>query len=278
MINLFTHHQYEIKERSFSLWFFGDMHFGTSSFDEDRFDYFLKKAKESENPYYLGAGDYSDFASMSENKKIKNADLHDTTEERLDNMAINDNILIARKCEQMRGRLIGLIGGNHQFTLSSGKMSDVDLSERLNTQYLGWLSIISLRFPNGKGDFMTLKMFGCHGKGGGKLMGSSINAIDDMTRVINNADVYFMGHDHQRSATPKTVLQIVETNGLTLKQKRQYLVRTGSFQKSYERDKSGFAQGHLMRPDDLGAVRLNISTHRNRKDEDRVILDIEAII
>ena len=113
-------------------------------------------------------------------------------------------------------------------------------------------------------------------------MGSSINAVDDMTRVINNADIYAMGHDHQRSATPKTVLSINNNSAdgkVLLKQKRQFLVRSGSFQKSYEKDKSGYAQGRLMRPADLGAVRLNISTHRDTKDMvNSVILDIEGVI
>ena len=278
MRNLFTHHEFKINEKAFTLWLFGDIHFGTTSFDEDRFDWFLKRAADSPNPYYLGMGDYTDFASMSENKKLKAMDLHDTTNEKLDNMAISDNKLIADKCKQMRGRLIGLIGGNHQFLLTSGKLSDEDLSERLGTAYLGWLSIISLAFPSDKHSGTRCNIFACHGKGGGKLIGSSINAIDDMTKVINNADIYCMGHDHQRSATPKTVLSLSTNSGLSLKQKRQFLVRSGSFQKSYEKDKSGFAQGRIMRPADLGAVRLNISTHRDKNDGDKTILDIEGVI
>lgn len=97
-----------------------------------------------------------------------------------------------------------------------------------------------------------------------------------MTFITGNCQ----GHDHKRSATPKTVLNIFDNGGsFFLKQKRQYLVRSGSFQKSYEKDSSGFAQGRLMRPADLGAVQMNISSHRDRKDGlDRIILDIEAVI
>jgi len=279
MKNLFTHHEFTIPEKKFTLWLFSDMHFGTSSFDEDRFKWFLKKAAESENPYYLGVGDYSDFAAMSDNKKIKHADLHETTEERIDRMVQNDNIQIANLCKQMKGRLIGMIGGNHQYTFSTGKLSDEDLCERLNTTYLGWLSLIKIAFNSKKNRPIVVNIFACHGTGGGKLLGTSINKIDDMTQVINNADIYTMGHDHKRSATPKTVLEIFDNSGnFGVKQKRQYLVRSGSFQKSYEKDSSGFAQGRLMRPADLGAVRLNISSHRDRKENDRTILDIEAVI
>lgn len=280
MRNLFTHHTVEIPHKKFTLWFFSDMHFGTTAFDIDRFKWFLKRAAESENPYYLGVGDYTDFAAMSDNKKIKQADLHESTEERIDRMVQSDNAKIADLCKQMKGRLIGMIGGNHQYTFTTGKLSDEDLCERLQAKYLGWLSIIKLSLKIRNGFAVSCYIFACHGQGGGKLLGTSINKIDDMTRIINNADIYVMGHDHKRSATPKTVLSVYDNSGnFFLKQKRQYLVRSGSFQKSYEKDSSGFAQGRLMQPADLGAVRLNIGTHRDRKGGfDRIILDIEAVI
>lgn len=221
-----------------------------------------------------------DFAAMGDMKKIKHSDLHETTEERIDHMVQSDNAKIADLCKQMKGRLIGMIGGNHQYTFTTGKLSDEDLCERLQAKYLGWLSIIKLSLKIRNGFAVSCYIFACHGQGGGKLLGTSINKIDDMTRIINNADIYVQGHDHKRSATPKTVLSVYDNSGnFFLKQKRQYLVRSGSFQKSYEKDSSGFAQGRLMQPADLGAVRLNIGTHRDRKGGfDRIILDIEAVI
>lgn len=282
MNHLFTNKTIRLNEKNITLCFFGDCHFGTSSFDEDRFDWFLKKSATYPNPYYLGMGDYTDFASYSENKKLHQGEMHDTTMDRLDMMVMEDNRKFAAKCKQMKGRLLGLIGGNHQYTMVNGKSTDEDLAERLGTTYLGWLTVIMVQLTGDKHHTFSFSIFGCHGSGGGKLLGTSINKVVDMVQIIPNADIYVQGHDHQRMAIPKSVIMIQPTNGLTdndmfvLKQKRQYFVRSGSFQKSYERDKSGFAQGRLMKPADLGAVYLSISQHRNK--EDKMILDIEAII
>jgi hypothetical protein len=88
------------------------------------------------------------------------------------------------------------------------------------------------------------------------------------------------GHNHDRFAVPKTTLEIAETSGgVKLKQNRVFLVRSGSFQKSYQKDTSGYAQGKLMRPADLGAVMLNIGFHRDQRNgQDRIILDIESVV
>jgi hypothetical protein len=280
MNHLFTNKTIRLPEKQITLCFFGDCHFGTTSFDEDRFDWFLTKSSKMPNPYYLGMGDYTDFASYGENKKLHQGDMHDTTMDRLDMMVMEDNRLFAQKCKQMRGRLLGLIGGNHQYSMVGGKTTDEDLAERLGTTYLGWLTVLMVQLTASPGHTMTFTVFGCHGSGGGKLLGTSINKVIDMQQIIPNADIYVQGHDHQRMAVPKSVIHIVpnanpRVDGFVLKQKRQYFVRSGSFQKSYERDKSGFAQGRLMKPADLGAVYMNISTHRGKNND---ILDIESIV
>lgn len=279
MNHLFTNKLFEIQETEMTLCFFGDCHFGTSSFDSDRFDWFLEKSSKMVNPYYLGMGDYTDFASYGENKKMKDAITHDTTLDRIDLMVMEDNRMFAQKCSRMRGRVIGLIGGNHQYIMVNGKSTDEDLAERLGTDYLGWLSVIMVRIGD-KSHTTTFTIFCCHGNGGGKLLGTSLNKVTDMQQIIPNADIYAQGHDHQRFAVPKSVIEIVQNvaykDGFDLKQKRQYFIRSGSFQKSYEINKSGFAQGRLMRPADLGAVYMKIGTHRGSGG--RTILDIESIV
>jgi hypothetical protein len=282
MTNLFTIHSQDIdlrEKKEMQLWLFGDVHYGNASHDEDRYKWFIEKSARCINPYYLGMGDYCDFASWSENKKIHEV-VHDTTTMKLDEMVLTDNRNFTAISKQMIGRTIGLIGGNHQWKLTGGKYSDEDLAERFQTAYLGWLSVITLRLHVRTGVWVSCNIFACHGKGGGKLLGTSINQVGDMTAVINNADIYVQGHNHDRFAVPKTTLEIADTSsGVRLKQKRVFLVRSGSFQKSYQKDTSGYAQGKLMRPADLGAVMLNISVHREQRNgQDRLILDIQSVV
>ena len=282
MTNLFTIKTADIdlrEKKEMQLWLFGDVHYGNTSHDADRYKWFLEKAARCDNPYYLGMGDYGDFASWTENKKIHEV-AHDTTLNKLDEMVERDNRAFVALSKQMRGRMIGLIGGNHQWRLSSGKYSDEDLAERFQTEYLGWLSVITLRLRTKGNHHSVCNIFACHGKAGGKLLGTSLNQVGDMMSVIHNADVYVMGHNHDRFAVPKTSLEIVPIpGGSALKQNRVYLVRSGSFQKSYQKDTSGYAQGKLLRPADLGAVMLNIGLHRDQKNGlDRVVLDITSVV
>ena len=62
-----------------------------------------------------------------------------------------------------------------------------------------------------------------------------------------------------------------------LKQKRQFLCRSGSFKKAYTADSSSYEVGRLLKPSDLGALKLTIGFHRDSSDgKDIVITDITA--
>lgn len=280
MRNLFTNHFVSIPHERFTLVLFSDVHYGVKACDTDRFKWMIKKTSALENPYYLGVGDYQDFASYSTNKKLAEGQLHETEDEWIDTQMAKQTRELAEIMAPMKGRIWGLIGGNHQYRMQNGKMTDEYLCELLDTKYLGWLSVIKVLFPSCAGVDQMLSVFACHGKQGGKLLGTSLNAVVDMAQIIPNADIYVQGHDHQRMAVPKSVMMIKTVNNenkFKLQQRRQYFCRSGSFQKSYAVNTSGFAQARLMKPSDLGSIYLNISTHRNY-DPHEVILDIEATI
>ena len=127
------------------------------------------------------------------------------------------------------------------------------------------------------------RIFACHRARGGRLLGSSINGVIDMANVINNCDIYAAGDDHKRHVNTRPVLQFkpapASSVGFTIKEKRQYFVRSGSFQRSYVKDTSGFAQSRLMHPVDLGAVLLDIQSRRvTAANEDHTMIHIEGRI
>ncbi len=265
---------------------FGDVHRYTPSCDVDRWKWFLEGCKKypKDRTYYIGMGDFNDFASAKEQKIIKNSALHDQTIDKFDDKVKRDNRRIASEISFMRGKMIGLLDGNHNWIFKDGKTATEDLSERLNTTYLGWLGHITIRLnihsastDKFKGNAINLYIVPCHGKAGGKLAGTSISQVDDLTKIFPVADIYIMGHDHQRGAWPKSIL-IPGSCGASLKQKRQFLSRSGSFKKGYCEGVSGYEVGRLLRPSDMGAVVFSISVHRDRKVTDRLILDIKAII
>lgn len=272
---------------SIDLWLFGDVHRDTSACDVDRWKYFLQKAKKTdpERTYYLGMGDYHDFASSSEEKHLKAGKIHETTMEAIEEMVLRKNRAFSIECNQMRGKLLGLIDGNHNWTFTNGKTSTDDLAERLGTECLGWLSHLTIKFvfKNMGGHAGTsVYIVPCHGKAGGKLLGTSVNQVTDLKNVLPVADIYAMGHNHDRGAWPESIiipLTSPTTGETKLKQKRQFFCRSGSFKKAYVDGTSTYETGRLLRPADLGALRLTIAFHRDRKNgNNEIITDIEAHI
>lgn len=290
---LFTYKERKIKLTNindyFNIWFWGDVHRDAEACDVDRWKWFLKKAKshELDRSYFLGMGDYHDFASASERKSLIKSGLHETTMQKLDYVVQRDMRKFAQEISFMRGKLLGLIEGNHTWVFMDGKYAIEDLAERLNTEYCGWLSYISLRVGVNRSNIMV-DIVACHGKAGGKLMGTSINQVDDLTRIFPMADIYVMGHNHQRGALPKSILYNPgvkkSTTGSPIKQKRQFLVRSGAFLKSYTPGTGGYVHKALYQPSDLGAVMLKVGFHREitrlpkGKTNDIIKTDIEAII
>ena len=261
----------------FHLGFFGDVHFDAESCDRDRFRSFIKQCG-TEKRYMFGMGDYHDFASAREQKALHSAGLHETTIEGFDGIVQERNRKFATELKPLGDRVLGLIGGNHTWRLANGYFSDEDLSQRIGSEYLGWLCVYGLQFNFSGGTSTTVYFVLCHGKGGGKLLGTSINKVDDLRHIFPFANIFAMGHDHQRMAVPAVSLVASNKNGLLrIKENRQYLVRTGSFMKSYQENKSQYTTAGLFRPADLGGIRMNIyfSSHRETSSVD---IKIESIV
>ena len=272
----------EIKLKDFDdyadIWFFGDIHRDASSCDVDRWKWFLKKARQGDpdKTYYLGMGDYHDFASTSEKKKIKNSALHETTMESIEDMVYKRNRALSMEMSQMRGKLLGFVEGNHNWIFENGMTSTEDLANRMGTEYLGWLCHYTLTFKIGKSKIQNVYVVACHGKAGGTTAGITLNQVDKLTKIFPVADIYIMGHDHQRGAFPKNIL--IPSSG-SVKQKRQLLCRSGSFKIGYESGKGGYEVRALYKPADLGALKVRVSFHRDYKSgKDRVITDTEAMV
>jgi len=266
-----------------TLWFFGDVHRDSSSCDVERWKWFRTRAKSEidENTYFIGMGDYHDFASATEQKALLHGKLHEETKRRFDESVQQDNRKMAEEIKFMRGRILGLIEGNHSWQFADSSTATEDLATRLDTECLGWLSHISLRvFIKSKKINLCLYIIACHGKAGGKTFGNTINQVGDLKTIFPIADIYCMGHDHQRTAHPVSILVPYHHKNceITIKQKRQFLCRSGSFKKGYQSGASSYEVGRLYRPSDLGALKMTIGFHQVFNDNHRIITDIEAII
>ena len=278
METIYTTHHHDIHLDSITtvtpIWFWGDVHRDAVGCDVDRWKWFLQKSAKEE-ALFMGMGDYHDLASAREQKHLNRDALHETTMETIDELVERRNREFCTEIKHMKGKLLGLIDGNHNWRFPNGVTASEDLANRMGCPHLGWLTHYSIKFNLTGGKIQFVDIVACHGKAGGKRVGNSINQIEDLKSVFPIADIYVMGHNHDRGAWPVDILYRSKND---IKQKRQFLCRSGSFLKGYTEGTSNYVTGRLLRPADIGALRLNISFHRDLTDGDRIITDIEAVI
>ena len=242
--------------------FFGDVHRDSPLFAHDKWRSFLEYAKALPNARFLGMGDYIDSMSSSEREALARASFHDSTQVNLDNISTSNVAMLAKELDFMRGKLIGLVNGNHFYSYENGINSDQKLCERLGCSYLGVSSFIRLTIERNN----TRHIFDIwvhHGAGGARLPGGSINRVDQM-REYAEADCYAMGHDHKRGVFPASPrLSLVHTkNGIKLKERQSWLIRSGSFLKAYEDGQQSYNVDSARGPSSLGWVELEITHSR----------------
>lgn len=265
----FTTHVYRIEFNNFDepiyLIPFGDIHRFADNCHVDKYLEFLEWAKKKPRCYFLGMGDYDDFASTSERYGLAQARLHDTSLRYLDEIAKKRTMDFSKEVSFMKDNLIGMLEGNHHFKFSSGITSTQMICETLKTKYLGISSFIKIIFEHRKSNkAMSLDIWAHHGTGGGKRTSSSVNSVDDMQRNAE-ADIFLMGHDHKKWVAYQRKLRLIGGKGnLYIRERKILLGRTGSFQLGYVPGKSNYVSSGGMTPTDLGVLKIELTPRRKQ--------------
>jgi len=259
---LFTLHRFKIPckhKQPVTLVFFGDVHRDSPNFADGHWKKFLAHAKTLKNAYFIGMGDYFDGISTSERAIFNGAGLHESTLINMEREAQSRITKMAIELDFMRGRLIGLLGGNHYWPFPDGTDSDQRLAGHLRTKYLGVCSFVRLSFEIGTVR-QTRDLFLHHGAGAGRLPGSSVNRVNQMAENAI-ADIYASGHDHKRGVWPMNPKLTIEQdkNGLRLRHRDGWLVKTGSFLAAYEDGISNYNVDAGRGPSALGHVELEVT-------------------
>jgi len=276
---LFTTHRVELEVelgKPFKLIPFGDIHRDSDMHAAEHWQEFLTYAKKQKNAVFLGMGDYTDGVSTSERIILSDAGMHDTTKRTMDGVYKGVAKTLYNELSFMKGRCLGLIGGNHYFAFENGDTTDHVLAAALGTKFLGVCSFIrlSLRFKNRLNTHNSLDIFAHHGKGGGTLPGSTFNSIEKMLNTAD-ADFYFMGHDHKKGAIPSTPRLKLTSSGknaeLKVQERTPWLGRTGSFLKAYEPGRVSYNVDCARSPSALGWIEFEIVPYREQSEEQDVI-------
>jgi len=283
----FTIHRFSIKifeyGKPINLYVFGDVHRFAKGCAEDKWLQFLDTAKRDTNTLFLGMGDYDDLASMSERVILVDKGLHDDTKWTLDDIYTARLQQFKKEIDFMRGRLIGLIEGNHYGVFSSGGTTTTqELCNMMKCRYLGVNGFIRLSFIHGS-KRTSLDIFAHHGRGAARLIGSDLNTVEQMVSNAE-ADIYLMAHSHQRNAGKVSRLHLQNGgDGLVLKDKTMILARTGSFLRGYMPDHQSYVVRGAMKPSDIGYLKIILTpvreTHQeHNKRVDNFTIKMEAVV
>lgn len=242
---------------------FGDIHRDSHNCDVPRWKAWLKQAKAThdDNTFYIGMGDYNDFASYTERKQMKG--LHESTCAKLDKVAAAD---VARLCDElsfMRGNILGLLHGNHEWEFTDGELATEKMCSILGCPFIGYAGYVRMVCNVHGGTKITTDLFVSHGKGGGRLLGSTFNSIEKAVNIFHDADIYLMGHDHKRGAVPKTVLYV--SRSMEVREKIQWFGRTGSFLRGFVEDTPSYVVQAMYAPTSLGTIDFELEHKRVQK-------------
>ena len=281
---IFTVHRFEIEydevNKPIYLIPFGDVHKTSPMHHAERWAEFLYWARSKKRAYFLGMGDYDDLGSTSERNILADRALHESTVMTLEDLYLNNTKRFAKDIAFMRGRLIGLLGGNHYGEFQNGMTTDHKLCELLDCKYLGVSSFIRLSFrPKTKHTgFSAIDIFAHHGRGGGRTAGASMNPVYQMADIAE-ADIYLMGDNHQKAINHKSRLRLNSGPNLRLSHRKILCARTGSFLKGYEENCKSYLVDGAFNPTDLGVVKIELTPRREYKDKSEFhYVDIHASI
>lgn len=216
-------------------------------------------------------GDYLDSTSTSERECLGHISktMHDTFKKDMKLLQLAKVELLAKELQFMKGRLIGLLNGNHYFEFSDGTNSDNKLSDMLDTTYLGVCSFVRLTF-----DCCSRRasrdIFAHHGAGAARLIGGSINRVQQMAEGAE-ADIYAMGHDHKRAAVPgqsRLFLTHGSAGGLRVEHREPVVLRSGSYLASFEPGTVNYNVDACRPPTSLGHVEVLVRIRRNHRGTD----------
>jgi len=257
---------------------FGDVHRYAPLCDENHWLEFIDWAKNKKRCYFLGMGDYDDLASYSERRVLNAEELHESTQESLDEVYYKRVKDFYKEIAFMKGKLIGLIEGNHYAKFSSGDTSTQRLCQYLGCKYLGKTCAVRLIFKYGTKS-ASIDLYAHHGAGASRLVGGSLNKVQQMDSNIW-ADIYLQGHDHKKSIAFQSVLYLSHSKtDVYLKKKKIMYARTGSFLKGYVPGKPSYVAERMLTPCDLGVIKIELTPRRScRENTDLMYIDIHGSI
>lgn len=242
-----------------------DLHIGDSNCNLKQLEKVVKAIKETPYMYVILLGDILNTAL-----KNSKSDIYSEAMNLSESQQYAVNLL-----SPIKDRILAMTPGNHENRVwrETGLDLSLWLAEKLECEDKYRTGGIALTVDFGRnqhGKPYRLKIFGQHGSRGGRKLGAPLNALEDMDGIVSNADIYIMGHTHQKVKGGKAGFYFNERGNLEKQYKCYFnapaFLKYGGY---------GYEKGY--KPGDDLPVYLNIRAYgdldHNRKYHQRFKID-----
>jgi len=274
---------------TFTVWNLSDLHLLNAACAEKELKCDIKRIAEDPYAFWFGGGDYADFIGYDDGKRFD----PDCVSERL---KISDLGQLGKKSVEVvyewlspiKEKCLGLLLGNHEKRYQCHKQQE-DLHGWLctamgvqNLRYCAFVDVVFVRNCGRKppeivsaapGDkhCETFRFFLHHGAGFATTPGGKLNRLIQFMTSFD-ADVYMVGHVHDRTAKRLTALGADATCG-ALRDRGRVGVISGSYLKCYHEGTTSYGEMRGYTPTSLGASWVQI-TPNALKAKDRLRAEI----
>jgi hypothetical protein len=196
---------------------------------------YIARAIDAE-AWFIGMGDYIDFASPSNRKGLDTAHKYDSAERVLDSAALRLVDQVYEILKPTKGRWLAMLEGHHFWELKTGGTTDTKLCEMLDAPFAGKSCIAQLRF-SGPSRGGTYNIWATHGEGGASES-SLLLRIKRQSQYWEGINLFLWGHATKKLAVPIPRIRPNFTAKIPrLEHRDAMLVGTGGWMK-------GFVEGH----------------------------------
>lgn len=239
----------------------GDIQYGTPDCNVQMLREHIRWGIEN-NAYFIGMGDYGDYASPSNRLRLKSAGLYDGTQLALERAGrLMADELFEDALKPSVGRWLGMVRGHHYMDFADGTNSDQYLAAKLNAPHLGTCGLLGLEYNEG-----IVEILVHHGTGYGQTVGSPLARLERQAANWPTVHVFLVGHQHKIVAARHPEKMYPLWNSGTLSHQSSVIACTGSFMRGYLANRIGpsgqpegsYVEQKFLPPVALGGILLHI--------------------
>ncbi len=261
---------YPPQTREISVWNLSDLHYGNKACALDEILKDVQTIKDDPFSFVVGVGDNAEYISATD-KRFDPASVDESLT--IKDMGRLGKVLtdkIAGIFDPIKGKIVGLGFGNHEYTYMSTK-EQAELHEylcgKLGVPNLGYSAIFDIVFvpaeidkpklSDEKGSGWSVRFFVHHGAGFAVTPGGKLNKLINFMNYFD-ADIVVLGHSHDQTGRRQHHISADATcKKLTVRE--QLGVVSGSYLKTYKQGVTTYGERKGYAPTVLGSARVHLN-------------------